>query len=315
MLRKKEGRITTNQRESKNGFLLCSCGLWLIFLLLFCFISCTKASVNEQPVLVTWSGAYPSAILRTGNNPLWFRLTENGPVHIKTIEETADVYPLVPWPHAVHVRFLAQADDSVIMTVNKDGFIKITPNTGKEKGYALYRFPGRENWISCTVGGFVFYNEYPAAVLYMDDLFITQDGQPQARTWSFNMNSNAVFSIDIPAFEHFPENENWSIDTLRFAGDGMYYFRAARRAGTAPSVRLFRTADLSRPVPESDEISVDTFYNSFPKTTEISHSSLPQLPEGFVYTGIGRAGGCIIASWEEQEDFSIGAAGFTVIGR
>jgi hypothetical protein len=45
----------------------------------------------------------------------------------------------------------------------------------------------------------------------------------------------------------------------------------------------------------------------------INHFSLPPLPEGFVYTGIGLCGDTIFASWEEQDEYSIGAAGFMVI--
>jgi hypothetical protein len=41
--------------------------------------------------------------------------------------------------------------------------------------------------------------------------------------------------------------------------------------------------------------------------------SLPSLPEGFVYTGIGMIADTVIASWEEQEGYSIGAAGFMAI--
>jgi hypothetical protein len=40
---------------------------------------------------------------------------------------------------------------------------------------------------------------------------------------------------------------------------------------------------------------------------------LPVLPEGFVYTRIGLAGRVLIASWEEQEDWRIGAAGFMAL--
>ena len=42
--------------------------------------------------------------------------------------------------------------------------------------------------------------------------------------------------------------------------------------------------------------------------------TLPPLPEGFVYTGIGLAGDdTLFAAWEEQEEYSVGAAGFMVI--
>ncbi|MCL2762496.1 MAG: hypothetical protein FWD36_04720 [Treponema sp.] len=53
------------------------------------------------------------------------------------------------------------------------------------------------------------------------------------------------------------------------------------------------------------------------KETDISpiiqQFSLPPLPDGFVYTGIGMVGNTIIAAWEEQDGHSIGAAGFMVI--
>jgi hypothetical protein len=41
--------------------------------------------------------------------------------------------------------------------------------------------------------------------------------------------------------------------------------------------------------------------------------SLPALPEGFVYTGIGVSGPALVAAWEEQQDLSVGAAGFMII--
>jgi len=45
----------------------------------------------------------------------------------------------------------------------------------------------------------------------------------------------------------------------------------------------------------------------------IRHFSLPSLPEGFVYTGIGLCGDTVFAAWEEQDEYSIGAAGFMVM--
>jgi hypothetical protein len=41
--------------------------------------------------------------------------------------------------------------------------------------------------------------------------------------------------------------------------------------------------------------------------------ALPSLPEGFVYTRIGLVGAVLIAGWEEQQDWLVGAAGFMVI--
>ena len=46
---------------------------------------------------------------------------------------------------------------------------------------------------------------------------------------------------------------------------------------------------------------------------EIFPFILPSLPDGFVYTGIGILGDIFAASWEEQQEASIGAAGFMVM--
>ena len=40
--------------------------------------------------------------------------------------------------------------------------------------------------------------------------------------------------------------------------------------------------------------------------------TLPELPENFFYTGVALTGDVVIAGWEEQKDYSIGAAGFMV---
>ena len=50
------------------------------------------------------------------------------------------------------------------------------------------------------------------------------------------------------------------------------------------------------------------------KEPEVKPFSLPALPEGFVYTGIALVENAIVASWEEQMEAGIGAAGFMVMG-
>jgi hypothetical protein len=281
-------------------------GLLVIFLL-----SCTKAKPVENSTAIMWSGAYPMAILQPGRNPLWFQLTDDGPVHIEAIEDAAFSAALVPWTLASHIRFLHETDNGVVMVVNRDGFLKLSPVSGNTQELAIYRFSGGEFWRQYTTGGFIYYEGNPTALLYLDERFLSSDAPlPKNRTWSFNMNSNVPFPVNIPFFALFPSEEGWDIDTLRLAGDGLIYYRAAKRTGASPLVRMFRTADFEQ---AGKEISVDVFFNSAPRETVFSHTSLPPLPEGFVYTGIGRVSGNLFASWEEQEDFSIGAAGFVVI--
>ena len=49
-----------------------------------------------------------------------------------------------------------------------------------------------------------------------------------------------------------------------------------------------------------------------PSLPAVRPFSLPALSEDFVYTGIALLGDIILASWEEQQEAGIGAAGFMV---
>jgi hypothetical protein len=299
---------------------------WLVLISDFSFIvlsfslllSCTRAS-DEAPVsepepapdAVVWYGAVPMAILQTGEYPLWFQLTEDGPAHIESIEDAINTAAFIPWPLALHVRFFLEREEGLFLTINRDGFMKLAPYSDSVTGIAMYRFSGGEFWRQYTVGGFVFYDDKPAALLYLDDRFLdTAAPLPLPRAWSFNMESNRPFPLDIPALLPYSPQDGWSVDTLRYAG-GFTYYRAVRKSGSRPAIRMFRTADLNL---AGEEITIDVFYSSAPHAAEITQT-LPPLPEGFVYTGIGRVGDSLFASWEEQENFYIGAAGFMVIKR
>jgi len=291
----------------------------VLFLVTFLLgVSCTRTSGESSitasapiqvPVVDTRPSARMAAILQTGEQPLWFQLTEEGPVHLRVIEDAILSSALVPWTVALHVRFFQERGDELIMAVNRDGFFKLAPNGGTTPGLAMYRFSD-SFWQQYTVGGFVYYDDKPAALLYLDDRFLeTNAPLPQPRTWSFNMESNTLFPIDIPALQFFPAEEGWDVDTLRLSSDGFWYYRAARRSGPNPEIRILRTSDLSR---EGENVSLDLFYNSATPVEE-TYPALPPLPEGFFYTGIGRVGDSLFASWEEQDNFYIGAAGFVVL--
>jgi len=285
-----------------------------------CIASCSRASdknlferiiPNTRPAARTRArpAARPVAILQTGEQPLWFQLTEGGPVLLETIEDAVFSAALVPWPLALHVRFFHEKGGELIMAINRDGFMKLTPGGGKTEGIAMYRF-SHDFWRQYTVGGFVFYDDKPAALLYLDDRFLVSSApSPNMRTWTFNMDSSMPFPLEIPALEFFPFEEGWSVDTLRLGYNGHWYYRV-RRGGSLPEIRMLRTDDLSR---TGEEISVEDFFNSAPRKTETLYVSLPPLPEGFFYTGTGRVGDSLFASWEEQADYNIGAAGFMVI--
>jgi len=291
----------------------------ILFFAFFMF-SCTRSSVGETAaapsagdtpfVNVTNTGARPAAILQTGEYPLWFLLNEEGPVHIGAIEDARDASVFVPWPYALHIRFLQKREGGLVMVINRGGFFIITPYENGVTGFAMYLFSGEE-FRRYTAGGLVFYDDKPAALLYAETRFSqTVLPQPRQRTWSFNMDANVIFPIDIPVLKFFPGNEGWEADALRYGDDGLIYYRTARRSASPSSVRMFRTNDLTR---QGEEISIEVFYNSAPRRAENPHPSLPQLPDGFFYTETEEIGDSVFASWEEQQDYSIGAAGFMIM--
>jgi hypothetical protein len=75
----------------------------------------------------------------------------------------------------------------------------------------------------------------------------------------------------------------------------------------------FRTADLAD---AGEKVSVGEWRNSSRSGDDEPGTgpfSLPALPEGFAYTGVAALGGVVAASWEEQQEAGIGAAGFMVM--
>ena len=293
--------------------------VFVFIVFVFIFSSCSKSVVESSLlddegdlVLVDfYPGARPLAVLQTGRYPLWFQLTDDGPVHIAVIEDAVYTSALVPWPYALHIQFLHEGQNELVMTVNRGGFLKIAPNTGDVPGLALYRFSGGDFWKQYTVGGFVYFEGNPAALLYLDNRFMNTGAPlPNPRAWTFNMESNVPFPLEIPALEFFPTADFWEVDTLRLGNDGLYYYRVARRTGSSPAIRMFRTDDLTK---SGEEISSGVFYDSFTFDDIFTHSALPPLPEGFVYTATGEIEGNLFAAWEEQSDFNIGAAGFVIL--
>jgi hypothetical protein len=282
---------------------------------LFIFMAASCSRIKEKKPLdsvpVAHTGARPAVVLKTGVIPLWFRLMEEGPVLLDSIEDAAFSAAFIPWPLALHVRFLYEKDGEIILVINRDGFIKLVPYKGAIEGITLYRFSGGDYWRQYTVGGFVFFNDNPAALLYLDDHFVSSASPPPLlRTWTFNMQSNMPFPLSVPALELYPAEEGWEADVLRYGYDGLIYYRVIKRNDAKPAVFMFSTMDLAK---AGYEIQPDIFFKTALHKEEISNPLLPSLPEGFFYTGIGRVGDNLFASWEEQEDYNIGAAGFVVI--
>ena len=324
----------------------------------------------------------PLAIVQAGEFPLWFQFTGEGPVLIETIEDACFSAALVPWPLAPHVRFMLAQGDDLLIAVNHDGFIRLSPYEAASIG--LYYFSGGEFWRRYTVGAFVLFDEKPSALLYRDDRFFDSDEAiPSPRLWTFDRYSAGMQPQTLPALDAFAPEDGWDVDALRRGADGFWYFRAVKKMASRPEIRMLRSGDLAR---EGETVSLGAFQNAalpeplsaapdplgemlaavfaenncglasvvspefqtvrsfaanrekaaisgffsgaffmaafpngsalymeVPAARSIRYFSLPSLPEGFVYTGIGICGDTIFASWEEQHEYSIGAAGFMVL--
>jgi hypothetical protein len=118
----------------------------------------------------------------------------------------------------------------------------------------------------------------------------------------------AVVSPDFPAVRYFSAEDSAPED----GGEGSFteiagYYRESAAAGspgvTAPGAVALLIFPDGRGVVAGGE---DT-------ASRPGLFSLPPLPEGFVYTRLGLAGTALVAAWEEQDGWNVGAAGFLVI--
>ena len=358
----------------------------LICLLFSCgkFNTVDANTINAAPPPVV-PPVLPLAILQAGEYPLWFQFTGEGPVLIETITEACLSAALIPWPLAPHVRFMLAHGEDLLMAVNRDGFICLSPREGGQA--ALYRFSGGEFWQQYTVGAFVILDEKPAALLYRDDRFFTSDAfLPSPRLWTFNLHTTALIPLALPLLDSFAPEDGWDIDALRAGGDGYWYFRALRKTGSQRDILMLRSGDpgqkgepvsrgafqnaaLPEPLTAAPETLRDMLSAVFARSGcgiaavvspefqtmrsfavnreraalmgfyapghksflaiqpqgagfyltgnedsfDVQRISLPPLPEGFVYTGIGMIESTLIAVWEEQDGYSIGAAGFMLM--
>jgi hypothetical protein len=101
----------------------------------------------------------------------------------------------------------------------------------------------------------------------------------------------AVVSPEFPAPRYFALRADESGEPLELAG----FYRPPDRAAL-----LFPDGRGIAARTEADGLRAQRF-------------TLAPLPAGFVYTRIALVGSVLIAAWEEQEDWRVGAAGFMVI--
>jgi len=297
----------------------------IIFLILFYPASCSRNTISQNGTAVeaneTLASVNPAgtvwhtlAHLKTGENPIWFELGPEGPSLIDS-PALATLKPFTPWPHARHIIGRQMWEGFLVMAVNREGFLIL--GAGSEpKELIFYRTTDSAFWDPLTAESFFSWENQPAVLLYRNDFFSGLSAPPLvSQVFVLSKSSPVPLPARIPAFEGLPLH--WEAEVLRRAPDGFWYYRVREKGRAQNETIYFRTEDLTI---KGTSISFEEWRESDQRGQDIFDSnryieifSLPVLPEGFIYSGVTVFGNVIAASWEEQQDAAIGAAGFMVM--
>ena len=271
-------------------------------------------TVSENQQIPAGPAWHTLALLKTGEHPLWFELGPEGPLLIES-PGAATLAPYVPWPHARYIVGKQMWGGFLVMAANREGFLIL--GTGSEPTeLVLYRAADSAFWDPYTAESFFIWDDKPAVILYRNDFFTELSAPALAsQVYTLSESSPVPLAANIPAFENFlPQRE---VEVLRRGPQGSWYFRVREKGQTENDTAYFRTEDLAT---EGSIVSVEDWRDSNLVALDSSDANpdtgsdlLPALPEGFVYSGVALLGNVLAASWEEQQDAGIGAAGFMVM--
>ena len=197
------------------------------------------------------------ALIETGDNPLWFELGPQGPVHIQSPEK-ASLMPYVPWPHARFVAGIMPVEGSLVMAVNLDGFLILTlraesASPADNTGAILHRASDSAFWAPYTVGSFFLWRGQAAALLYRNDFFTELYRlPPQPQVFVLDKTSPVPLGVEVPALRPFPPGESWEAETLRRGPGGYWYFRMREKGTPQNRAAYFRARNLEE---EGERIS------------------------------------------------------------
>jgi hypothetical protein len=259
--------------------------LFAMALLAALFASCARpgteaSSPSSSPEAVS-ENTYPWkpwALLKTGEHPLWFELSGDGPRLISSPGE-ASLSPYLPWRLARHIVGLGVWEDHLVMIVNREGFFVLSPGPGET---ALGLVSDSANWDPYTVASFFFYQDNPAALLYRDDFFVESAAPvPSPRLFTLAKGEDRPSALAIPALEALPASLGWDVDTLRYT-KGFWYYRGVKKSSgnlaSPQETAIFRTGDLALP---GEKISLGSFRNSaLPESLEEAPPLLARLLAG-----------------------------------
>jgi hypothetical protein len=234
------------------------------------------APESRAPVFDAKGPAWPVvALLKTGENPLWFELVPEG---LSLIESPAlsSLTPYAPWPHARFIVDMQAWEGCVVMAANRDGFIILggggeAPETGnaaaRNSDVLLYRAEDSAFWDSYTAESFFVWDGKPAALLYRNDFFV-EPPAPAAppQVYVLDRASPRPLGVTVPALEGFPPGGSWETEAVRRGPDGLWYYRMKEKGKALNETAYFRAADLAG---EGERISIGAWRNSgYPETPE-----------------------------------------------
>ena len=274
----------------------------------------------EQVIPFPWHAV---ALLKPGEHPLWFELTEDGPVLIES-PQSASLNPFIPWPHTWHISGMLMWEDKLIMAVNRSGFLILEDEESSIENNSVYLFQVWDSslWDLYTTESLFLYDNKPTALLYRNDFFNKENPPPlEEQLYILDRESPLPLSVSIPALESFPITESmdenlWEAEALYRSSEGDWYIRIREKDVERAETVFLHTRDLREP---GRRISNDEWRNVIYTNIIEDHFSpedwlsiLPPLPEDFIYTNVAVLGSILVASWEEQQLPAIGAAGFMI---
>jgi hypothetical protein len=216
------------------------------------------------------------AILETGENPLWFELQNGGPVLINSPGE-ASLSAFTPWPHARNVTGLLPWEGSLVLGVNRDGFLVLSPDTAETPAgisgrVLLSRSAEPSVWENYTSGSPFMLDGRPAALIYRNNFFLENNSPPpEYRIAALDKKSAVPLGVFLPGTDQFPPD--WELDSFRPGSDGFWYYRAAplpEKAGKSQT-EYYRTEN---PFSRGEKISPGVWRNSLEMESAASGPSI-----------------------------------------
>jgi hypothetical protein len=202
------------------------------------------------------------AVLKTGENPLWFELSEDGPRLVASPGEAA-LLPYTPWPLSRYIAGMLPWEGDLVLAANRGGFYVLIPLA--EGGAVLYGVSDSAQWDPYAVSSLFMYENHPAVLLYRDVFFAEPSAPPpDPPFFMLSRESPVPEAVNLPVLDSLPESpgENpavWELNSLRPGRDGFWYGRRTRTGGPRPETVYFRAADLSR---QGEVVSAGEYRNS-----------------------------------------------------